>query len=156
MKRNILLTIIAAFALMATSCNQLVPMGDLVHKVEEGSAIGDDETVTYALRSALQIDPMNLAGINLLNHMDIFDGFTFTVYREDERIVACELNHNVPFSFLEAPVEGKQACYFDSESRPQCIRLSSNNAVVATYLKGEFYMEFQLGCKEVSYEFRFK
>ncbi len=156
MKRNILLTIIAAFALMATSCDQLVPMGDLVHEVEEGSAMGDDETITYTLSSALQIDPMNIAGINLLNYMDIFDGFTFSIYREDEKIVACELNHNVPFNFVESPIEGKQACYFDTESRPQCIRLSSNNAVVAKYYHGEFYMEFQLGCKEVSYELHFK
>ncbi len=141
---------------MATACNQLVPMGDLVHEVEEGSAIGDDETITYTLRSALQIDPMNLAGVDLLKHMDIFDGFTFSLYREDGNIVACELNHNVPFDFVESPFTGKQACYFDYESRPQCIRLTSNNALVATYLTGELHMEFQLGCKEVSYELHFK
>ena len=141
---------------MATACMQLVPMGDLVHEVPEGNSIDDDATVTYTLSSALQIDPMNLAGINLLQHMDIFDGFTFSIHREDGKIVACELNHNVPFDFLPTPFTGKQACYFDSETKPQCIRLSSDNSVVATYLTGEFYMAFQLGCKEVSYELHFK
>ena len=156
MKRNIILVIIAAFALLATSCEQNAPLGDWVHEVAPEDTMAPDETVVYSLNAALQIDPMNLAGINLLDHMNIFDGFTFSIYREDGKIVAAELNHNLPFSFLESPLEGKQACYFDSESKPQAIRLTSNDALVATYTLGEFYMSFQLGCKEVSYELRFK
>ena len=156
MKRNIILMIMAAFALFATSCEQKVPLGEWVNEVEEGNAITDDETVVYGLSSALQIDPMNLSGIDLLKHMDIFDGFTFTIYREDGEIVAAEIDHNLPFEFLSTPLEGKQACYFDADSRPQAIRLTSNDALVATYVLGEFYIAFQLGCKEVSYELHFK
>ena len=146
----------AAFALFATSCEQKAPLGDWVHEVEPEDTMAPNETVVYSLNAALQIDPMNLAGINLLDHMNIFDGFTFSIYREDGKIVAAELNHNLPFSFLESPLEGKQACYFDAESIPQAIRLTSNDALVATYTLGEFYISFQLGCKEVSYELRFK
>ena len=156
MKRNIILVILAVFSLIVTSCEQKAPLGDWVHEVEPEYTMAPDESIVYTLKSALQIDPLNLAGINLLEHMDIFEGFTFTIYREDGKIVAAELNHNVPFSFLESPLEGKQACYFDAESKPQAIRLTSNDALVAVYTMGEIYMSFQLGCKEVSYEFRFK
>ena len=156
MKRNIILTIMAVFSLIVTSCEQKAPLGDWVHEVEPENTMAPDETIVYSLNSALQIDPMNLAGINLLDHMDIFDSFTFTLYREGGKIVAAEVNHNLPFSFLESPLEGKQACYFDAESSPQAIRLTSNDALVATCTLGEIYMAFQLGCKEVSYELRFK
>lgn len=148
--------IMAVFALFATSCEQKVPLGEWATDVEAENGIADDETVVYSLQSALQIDPMNLSGIDLLKHMDIFDGFTFTIYREGGEIAAAEISHNLPFEFLSTPLEGKQACYFDADSRPQAIRLTSNDALVATYVLGEFHIAFQLGCKEVSYELHFK
>lgn len=136
MKRNIIMIIIAVFSLIVTSCEQKVPLGDWAHEVEAENAMGDDETLVYTLSSALQIDPMNLAGINLLDHMDIFNGFTFTIYREDGKIVAAELNDNLPFDYISSPFEGKQACYFDTNSLPQALRLTSNDALIATYNAG--------------------
>ena len=155
MKRNIIFSVIAII-LMATSCNQKVSLSESVYVPFEQSGLEPNEPIVYTISKALQIDPVNTSGIDLTHYMDIFDGFTFTIYRENSKICGVEIVENIPFQFLPSPFEGKQEAYFDTNSFPQVIRLKSNDAVVATYKTGKFYMEFQLGCKEVSYELHFK
>lgn len=141
---------------MATSCNQKVTLGENVYVPYEESDLAPNEPVVYTLSKALQIDPLNTSGIDLAKQMDIFDGITFTLYRENSKIVAVEFVENMPFEIFPVPFEGKQAAYLDAESIPNVIRLKENDQPVATYTIGEFYIAFQLGCKEVSYELRFK
>lgn len=141
---------------MATSCGQKVTLGENVYVPFEDSDLGPNETVVYTLSSALQIDPVNVGGLDVAKHMDMFDNVTFTIYRENNKVVAVEFVENLPFEVLPAPFEGKQAAYFDTERIPYAIRLKENDEVVALYTVGEFYMPFQLGCKEVRYELRFK
>lgn len=141
---------------MAASCNQKVELGEKLRAPFEQSDLGPNETVVYHLKSAMQIDPVNTAGINLLKHMDIFDDFTFNIYRENSEIVAVEFVENLPFEIFPLPIEGKQEAYMDFDTYPNAIRLKANDQLVATWLTGGFYTEFQLGCKEVSYKLNFK
>ena len=154
MKRNIIFSVIAII-LMATSCNQKVSLGENVYVPFEQSDLAPDEPIVYTVSKALQFDPVNLGGIDIAKHMDIFDDVTFTIYRENAKVVAAEFAGNMPFKVIE-PFEGKQEAYFDTERMPQAIRLKSNDQIVAVYSVGEFYMPFQLGCQEVRYELRFK
>ena len=88
--------------------------------------------------------------------MDIFDGYTFSMYRENGKIVAVEIAESMPFEVYAQPFEGKVAAYFDTERLPYTIRNKETDQVIATYVRGEFYVSFQLGCSEVSYELRFQ
>ena len=155
MKRNIIFSVIAII-LMATSCNQKVELGENVYVPFEQSDLAPDEPIVYTVYKALQIDPINLSGIDLSKHMDIFDGLTFTIYRKNSKIVGVEFVDNMPFDIFPDHFEGRQEAYFDTENAPYAIRLKANDQVVALYQIGEFYMPFQLGCKEVRYELRFK
>lgn len=155
MKRNIIFSLIA-IVLMAASCTYEVKVGDTVIVPFEQSDLDPNETIVYTLNSVLQIDPINASGIDLLKHMDIFDGYTFSIYRENAKVVAVEITENIPFEVYAQPFEGKVAAYFDTERLPWTIRNKETDQVIATYLKGELYVGFQLGCQEVSYELRFK
>jgi len=155
MKRNILISVFALMGLMLTSCNQIVAPGDSILKPD--TTLDDDATIEYTLMSALQIDPMNSGGINLLDYMTLFDNFRLNIYREDGIIVAAEVVNDLPFKiFPEDIPSGKHAAYLDRESTPWALRLKEDGKIIATYKTGIFYIPFQLGCEEVKYELHFK
>ena len=136
MKRNIIFSLIA-IVLMAASCTYEVKVGDTVIVPFEQSDLDPNETIVYTLNSVLQIDPINASGIDLLKHMDIFDGYTFSIYRENAKVVAVEITENIPFEVYAQPFEGKVAGYFYTERLPWTIRNKETDQVIATYIKGE-------------------
>ena len=113
--------------------------------------------VTYCLKSVLEYDSVNVGGINVYPYFDFFKSFRFTIHFVDEKISSVNLNNGdipvSPYSFSLS--EGDVDCYLETSVVPYELRVKSSGDVLAYYLRGEFYIPFQLDCDEISYEYRF-
>lgn len=141
----------AAFSLfLAQSCEEVSNQMDPDYP--------SDYDIDYALREVLEIDPVNVNGIDVMPYFDFFDNFRFTIHYRGGKIASVEIvNGDVPFSpYSFSFPEGEVECYFDTERLPNAIRMTSTDEVIAYYSTGEFYIPFQLDCKDISYEYYFR
>lgn len=153
MKRIILFIASAVLALSFASCERVAP-SDSQLKPDESLP---DRTTTFALSSVLEKDPMNTAGVEVVDKLKFFSTYRMLLTYTDGEISDIEFQQELPFSTYSFDIPtGKQACYYDTSRVPFTIRLKSTDDVVATYSVGEFLVSFNLGCEEVSYEFHFK
>ncbi len=116
-----------------------------------------DKTSTYYLWKALQIDDVNVNGIDIKPYFDWFDTFELQIRRENGKICGIKMNNgSIPHDKygFNLPTEEVQ-CYFDNSVQPNAIRRTSDDQIVAVFRKGVICMEFQLDCQTVSYRFMF-
>ncbi len=151
MKKSIF--VLFAFIVMFASCTKAY---------QKNTHLDDfdlDYDFTYTLRQVLQYDVANPGGVNLYEEYDFFkdDSFNVKFYVENGEISFIEFdNGNIPFSVLnyEFPT-GKVPCYYDKRDVPPSLRLSTGEKI-ADFKSGEFIMEFQLDCSDISYKYNFK
>ncbi len=117
-----------------------------------------DYDINYELREVLEIDPVNINGIDVYPYFDFFKTLRFTIHVRDGKMSTLEFtNGDIPFAphSFNIPA-GEVECWFDTSSSPNALRLKSDDSVVAYLKKGELYMPFKLDCQEIDYEYRFK
>lgn len=116
-----------------------------------------DCDVSYTISKVIQYDDINVKGIDIAPYFDFFEKLRFNINIENGEIVSLEFNQDeLPLSpFSYAMPAGEQKCRFDKSVLPWQIKLETGETV-AYYLRGEFYIPFQLDCKTISYEYRFK
>ncbi len=155
MKRiNIIRTgLICFLAAIVTSCYP-VHLQDLT---ADGNYDGN-KTSTFRIFKVLQIDDVNVNGIDILPYFDFFDTFSLTLTYEEGKISHLTMsNGDIPFSKkygFDIP-SGEVDVYFDGSVFPNAIRRSDNNEILATFNKGVLVMDFQLDCASVSYRYMF-
>ena len=144
-------SIVAALSLLS-SCVEVMPKNTEFDSPNTGTY-----DYTFVLNKALEIDPLNTTGIDLMPYLDWFSSFQFKVYVVDGKYTACEIdNGNIPFSpYTFAIPQGKVNCKFDTSSSPWTLKLDSGD-VVAVYKQGQFMIPFQLDCADISYEYWLK
>ena len=153
--KKIIRLISAAIAVMllCTGCVKVLTLHDTTMDPNyEG-----DKTSTYYLWKALQIDDVNVNGIDIKPYFDWFDTFELQVRRENGKICGIKMNNgSIPHDHygFNLPTEEVQ-CYFDNSVQPNAIRRTSDDQIVAVFRKGVICMEFQLDCSTVSYRFMF-
>lgn len=153
--KKIIRLISAAIAVMllCTGCVKVLTLHDTTMDPNyEG-----DKTSTYYLWKALQIDDVNVNGIDIKPYFDWFDTFELQVRRENGKICGIKMNNgSIPHDHygFNLPTEEVE-CYFDNSVQPNAIRRTSDDQVVAVFRKGVICMEFQLDCSTVSYRFMF-
>lgn len=130
-------------------------------KVDQSGMTPDEDrpdgTTTYVLSKVLEKDPSNPNGIDILDEVDFFSSYRLLLTREKGKYVAVEFQQDLPFSTYKfAMPSGKKECYYETEHIPFSLRLKDTDDVVITYYQGNFIVDFQLGCQEISYEFQFK
>lgn len=151
-KLHIFLGMILAAAL-CTGCVQTLNL----HDTAADPNYEPNKTSHYYLWKALQIDDVNVNGIDIKPYFDWFDTFELQIRRENGKICGIKMNNgNIPhdkygFNLPTDEVE----CYFDNSVSPNAIRRTSDNQIVAVFRKGVICMEFQLDCQTVSYRFMF-
>ncbi len=112
---------------------------------------------TYYLWRVMQIDDVNVNGIDIRPHFDWFDTFSLELRRKDGKISGIKMvNGDIPhnaygFDLPTSEVE----CYFDNSVQPNAIRRKSDDQIIAVFRKGVICMEFGLDCKTVSYRYMF-
>jgi len=157
MKRCFVLSILAAFIATVSSCVSVST--DWKADLHPG-----DYEINYGLNKVLEIDPVNVSGIDVKPYFEFFDSYRMKLYVTDGSISAVEFNPGeIPFTAygFDLPT-GKTECYFDSTVLPNVLRIksgatkSANDKVFATLLKGEFYVEFNLDYKDITYRYYFK
>ena len=150
MKKYLMLIIAACSLFVAQSCKEVSNQMDPDYPA--------DYDVNYALREVLEIDPVNVNGIDVMPYFEFFNDFRFVIHYKDGKISSCEIsNGSIPFSPYSFDVpEGEVECYFDTERVPNAIRLTSTDQIVACYTSGEFYIPFKLDCQDIDYEYYFK
>ncbi len=150
MKRIILFltTLIAAMS-VAISCKEL--------SNEMDPDYNGTYDLVYCLKSVKQYDPVNVGGIDVYKYFDFFKSLTFTIHFVDEKVSSINFeNGSIPFLPYTFNVpSGDIDCYLETSITPYELRIKSNDDVIAYYLRGEFYIPFQLDCEEISYEYRF-
>ena len=113
--------------------------------------------ITYTLGKVIEYDDINVKGIDIAPYFDFFEKLRFNLHFENHEIVSMEFNQDelplTPFKY--ARPSGVQKCYLDKEVLPWQLKLESGETV-AYYMRGEFYIPFQLDCNTISYEYRFK
>lgn len=153
--KKIIRLISAAIAVMllCTGCVKVLTLHDTTMDPNyEG-----DKTSTYYLWKALQIDDVNVNGIDIKPYFDWFDTFELQVRRENGKICGIKMNNgSIPHDHygFNLPTEEVE-CYFDNSVQPNAIRRASDDQIVAVFRKGVICMEFQLDCSTVSYRFMF-
>ena len=149
MKRYVWLLAAVSFLMSFISCESVSTIADPNYD--------DNATIEWKLRQVMQVDPININGINLVDEFDFFSTFGFKLYREDGKFTALEFNNGeVPFDpFTFNMPQGKVACYLATEVVPHELRLKETDDVVAYFKNGEFYIPFQLDCVELSYQYKF-
>ena len=152
--RNILNIVLGLIvAVLCTGCVQTLNL----HDTTADPNYEPNKTSTYYLWKAMQIDDVNVNGIDIKPYFDWFDTFELQIRRENGKIVGIKMNNgDIPhddygFDLPTSEVE----CYFDNSVSPNAIRRKSDNQVLAVFRKGVVCMEFQLDCKTVSYRFMF-
>lgn len=117
-----------------------------------------DYDINYALREVLEKDPVNINGIDVYDYFDFFTSYRLTIHVRDGKMSSIEFdNGDVPFSTYSFPIPtGEVECYYNTEVSPNTIRLKSDDSVVVYFGNGELYIPFQLDCKDITYEYRFK
>jgi len=113
---------------------------------------------SYDLFKALQIDPINPNGINVVSKIKFLSTYKMTLYYDNGKLVAAEFDKgDCPFSPIRFDIpEGKFEVYFDDSSSPYVMREKATDKVLATFTKGQFYMPFQLDSANIRYEYWFK
>lgn len=114
--------------------------------------------IKYGLGKVLEYDPVNVNGIDVCQYFDFFETLRFTLHVTDGKITSLSYtNADIPFSpfDFDAP-SGDVDCYLDTNVLPNALKLTSTGQAIAYFRNGEFYIPFQLDCKELSYEYRFK
>ena len=91
MKKYLILIIAACSLFVAQSCKEVSNQMDPDYPA--------DYDVNYALREVLEIDPVNVNGIDVMPYFDFFNDFRFVIHYRDGKISSCEMsNGDVPFS----------------------------------------------------------
>jgi len=157
MKRNFnILATLAALVVAVSSCD-MVDHTDEFMAPDEDAMLAPDRVDELSLYKVLEFDPMNTAGIDIIDELDFFSSYRFKIYYEDFKVCAVEITNDLPFSTYGFPIpEGKQEAYYNTTAVPYAIRLKDTDQVVATYLQGQFCISWQLGCEEISYKLNFK
>ena len=152
--RNILNIVLGLIvAVLCTGCVQTLTL----HDTTADPNYEPNKTSTYYLWKALQIDDVNVNGIDIKPYFDWFDTFELQIRRENGKIAGIKMNNgNIPHDHygFNLPTEEVE-CYFDNTVQPNAIRRTSDNQIVAVFRKGIICMEFQLDCSTVSYRFMF-
>lgn len=117
-----------------------------------------DYQINYTLKQVMEYDPVNVNGIDVYKYFDFFSTLNFTINVVDSKMTSLVFDRgDIPFSPFQFDIpEGEVECWLDSESIPNALRVKGTDDVVAYYKNGQIVMDFQLDCKEISYEFRFK
>ena len=144
--------------LLFAACSLLLQSSCKPASAEADPDYPSDYDINYELREVLEIDPVNVKGIDVYPYFDFFKTFRFTIHVRDGKMSTVSIeNGNMPFSpFSFDTASGEMECYFDSQSSPNALRLKSNGEVIGYFKTGEFYIPFQLDCDQLSYEYRFK
>ena len=144
---------LVAVAVLATGCVKTLNL----HDTTMDSEYEADKVSTFYLWKALQIDDVNVNGIDIKPYFDWFDSFQLEIRRTDGKISGIKMNNgNIPHDMygFNLPTEEVE-CYFDNSVQPNAIRRKSDNQIVAVFRKGVVCMEFKMDCKTVSYRFMF-
>lgn len=157
MKKCILLSTVAAFIMAISGCVS-------VSTEWEADLHPGNYEINYGLNKVLEIDPVNVSGIDVRPYFDFFDNYRMKLSVEDSKISYVEFEMgDVPFSAYGFTLPtGKTACYFDNSVLPNVLRLqngssrSATDPVIATLNKGEFFVEFQLDYQDITYRYYFK
>lgn len=145
--------LLALATLLLSSCVQTLPLHDMT--MDENFDMNKD--VTFVLSQVLEIDDVNVNGIDILPHLDFFKDFRVELKTTDGKISSILIdNGNVPFMPGYQVPSGETPCYFDNTVIPNVIRLKDSGVAVASFSKGELVMVFGLDCKTVSYKYKFK
>ena len=155
MKRCIyILTALAALMLALSSCVKVDHSDEYMLPSE---IVAPDVVYNLALYHVYEYDPLNTAGIDIVDELDFFKSFRFRIYNQDNKVCAVEIVSDLPFSPYGFPIpQGKYDAYFNTTSVPYTIRLKDDDRIVATYLAGEYCVKWQLGSEEISYMLNFK
>lgn len=144
--------LLALAVFMLSSCVTL-PLHDMT--MDENFDMNKD--VTYVLSQVLEIDDVNVNGIDVLPYLDFFNDFKLELKTKDGKISAIKIdNGSVPFDYGYTIPQGEVPCYFDNSVIPNVIRLKENDVAVASFVKGELVILFSLDCQTVSYKYKFK
>ena len=149
---RVILGLLAAAAL-ATGCVKTLNLHDTTMDEE----YEPDKVSTFYLWKALQIDDVNVNGIDIKPYFDWFDSFQLEIRRTDGKISGIKMNNgNIPHDMygFNLPTEEVE-CYFDNSVQPNAIRRKADDQIVAVLRKGVICMEFNMDCKTVSYRFMF-
>lgn len=157
MKRKLyILATLAALAVAVSSCVK-IDHSDEFMAPDSDAMLAPDHVDNLCLYKVLEYDPMNTAGIDIVDELDFFSSYRFKIYYQDLKVCAVEIISELPFSTYGFPIPaGKQEAYYNTTSVPYTIRLKNTDQVVATYLQGQFCISWQLGCEEISYKLYFK
>lgn len=152
MKIRYIISVFAALSLFA-GCFKDIELQDTT----ADSKYEADKTTEYGIWKVLQIDDVNVNGVDIKPYFDWFDTFKLNLRREDGKICGISIDNgdiphdNYGFDLPTAEVR----CYFDNSVRPNVIRRSSDDQVIATFRSGVICMDFSLDCPSVSYRFMF-
>ena len=150
---RVILGLLAAAAL-ATGCVKTLNLHDTTMDEE----YEPDKVSTFFLWKALQIDDVNVNGIDIKPYFDWFDSFQLEIRRTDGKISGIKMNNgNIPHDMygFNLPTEEVE-CYFDNSVQPNAIRRKTDDQIVAVFRKGVICMEFNMDCKSVSYRFMYR
>jgi len=117
-----------------------------------------DGEIVYTLRQVLEYDPVNVNGIDVCPYFGFFNTLSFTIYVRDGKMVSLQYTDgDIPFSPFKFDIpDGIVDCRLDTDVLPYALKLKETGETVAYFKNGEFYIPFQLDCKDLSYEYRFR
>lgn len=152
MKIRYILSALAAMSLLA-GCVQNIELQDTT----ADSNYEADKTTTYGIWQVLQMDDVNVSGIDIKPYFDWFDSFKLVLRRADGKICGISFdNGNIPHNKYGFDLPTSEVpCFFDNSVRPNVIRRTSDGQVIAFFQKGIICMDFTLDCSSVSYRFMF-
>ena len=146
-----------AAALLSAGCHE-IRLPDSWFVVDDNYS--RDGSTTYDLLKVIQKDPNNPGGIDIKSKLDFLSTFTMTLYHENGRLVAAEFDNGdvlfPPTADNQPLPSGKVDVEFDDKSVPNVMREKASGRVLATFIRGQFYMPFQLDNAGINYEFWFK
>ncbi|MCM1502672.1 MAG: hypothetical protein NC115_08430 [Bacteroidales bacterium] len=148
--KNRILLLAAAVCLAFSACrpvsNQMDP------------GMPSDGDIVYTLRQVLEYDPVNVNGIDVCPYFDFFSTLRFTIQVRDGKMSYLQYTDgDIPFSpFSFGTGDGFVECRLDMDVLPYALKLVETGETVAYFRNGEFYIPFQLDCKDLSYEYRFR
>lgn len=151
--RIIAIAFLAMFAMAATSCYS-VKLQDLTADPDYNG----NRTSEFKIYRVLQIDDVNVSGIDIMEYFDFFSTYRLSLTYKDGKISKMSIdNGDIPFSKKYGYVipGGTVDVYFDNSVNPNCIRRSDNDDILATFNKGVLVLDFKLDCASVSYRYMF-
>lgn len=154
--RTALFVVTFLAALATSSCVQYLSKSDEYYEWDKDYS--RDGAYTYDLLKVLQIDPINPDGINIVSKLNFLSTYKMTLFYENGTLVAAQFDKgDCPFSPVRFDIpEGKFEVYFDDSSSPYVMREKATDKILATFIRGQFYMPFQLDSANINYEFWFK